>query len=214
MQRNVVVRNNYVRKRDQAYVSITKRGEETEDKDRERRTGWTYNLLHTFHNFFALAPASRMEVTKELLRRCHALKVHPDSPLIVMAPMVRQSELAFRMQCRSHNVPLAYTPMIPASWYARCSESEREQLFQTMATSTTLEEGGEQGEQQPSSSEGPVVAQLCGNEADAMCSVSSLDNHCLYPFPVLTFGSLPPPISFLPAKGSDTPPRYREGRRD
>lgn len=72
----------------------------------------------------------------------------PDAPLFVCAPMVRQSELAFRMLVRGHNVPLAFTPMIPASWFARATKAERANLWQT-ATDTP---------------EGPLVAQICGNQ--------------------------------------------------
>lgn len=108
-----------------------------------------------------------MEATKRLLCRCHEIKRN-SGPLIAMAPMVRQSELAFRMMCRNHNVPLCYTPMIPAGYYARGTDAEREDLFQTTAATTTGE--GEQC----SDGEGPLVAQLCGNSREAMAAAAKL----------------------------------------
>eukprot|EP00668_Euglena_longa_P046152 GGOE01061836.1.p1 GENE.GGOE01061836.1~~GGOE01061836.1.p1 ORF type:complete len:463 (+),score=104.14 GGOE01061836.1:44-1390(+) len=64
---------------------------------------------------------------------------HPDgftffrsigSPKFCVAPMVNQSELAFRMLCRRHGATLAYTPMILAQ---RCASEPRyrEMVFQT-----------------------------------------------------------------------------------
>jgi tRNA-dihydrouridine synthase len=43
------------------------------------------------------------------------------SPRSVCAPMVLQSELAFRMLVRQHGCSLCYTPMIPVGAFLACA---------------------------------------------------------------------------------------------
>eukprot|EP00930_Biecheleria_cincta_P003324 TRINITY_DN104255_c0_g1_i1.p1 TRINITY_DN104255_c0_g1~~TRINITY_DN104255_c0_g1_i1.p1 ORF type:complete len:420 (-),score=70.68 TRINITY_DN104255_c0_g1_i1:74-1333(-) len=45
------------------------------------------------------------------------------NPKYICAPMVRQSELAFRMMVRQHGTCLCYTPMIPVKTFLACPES-------------------------------------------------------------------------------------------
>merc|ERR1719326_2431045 len=52
------------------------------------------------------------------------------SPRWICAPMVRQSELAFRMLVRQHGVDLCYTPMIPADFFCQAPQERRAEIFQ------------------------------------------------------------------------------------
>lgn len=67
------------------------------------------------------------------------------SPKFVIAPMVKQSELAYRMLCRQHNATLCYTQMFHAKQFLT-SEKVREVMFKTHPD------------------EGPLFAQFCGDD--------------------------------------------------
>ncbi|XP_061385309.1 tRNA-dihydrouridine(16/17) synthase [NAD(P)(+)]-like [Danaus plexippus] len=81
-----------------------------------------------------------------------------NSPKYVLAPMVNQSELAFRMLCRKYGVQLAYTPMLHSRIFSTDS-SYRQTSFQTCNEDL------------------PLVAQFCGNEVDTITrAVDYLDS--------------------------------------
>ena len=69
----------------------------------------------------------------------------------VCAPMVRQSDLAFRAMVRRHGVGLAFTPMIKADHWVANSHEERS-VFQTCP------------------SDRPLVAQIAGRCVDSLMS--------------------------------------------
>ena len=50
------------------------------------------------------------------------------SPQFIVAPMVDQSELPFRMLCRRYRSQLCYTPMFHAKQFAE-SEQYRKKMF-------------------------------------------------------------------------------------
>ena len=82
------------------------------------------------------------------------------SPRWVLSPMVGQSELAFRMLCRNHNVQLAYTPMFIASRFVE-SEPYRRAVWQTCPEDR------------------PLVVQFCGNQPDLIVRAGKLvQQHC------------------------------------
>ena len=66
------------------------------------------------------------------------------SPRYVLAPMVNQSELAFRLLCRQYGAQLSYTPMLHAAVFCRDSKYRRDQ-FQAHAADR------------------PLIAQFCGD---------------------------------------------------
>lgn len=50
------------------------------------------------------------------------------SPTYVVAPMVEQSELPFRMLCRRYGATLAYTPMFHSRSFAESAEYRRREF--------------------------------------------------------------------------------------
>ena len=119
----------------------------------------------------ASAHETQVSRARALLELSRSLQHAGDAPLLILAPMVRQvlqltpcllcspfwwcqSELAFRQLVRRHNIHLCYTPMIPAAWFATATREEREEVWQH------------------TDGEGPLVAQLCGNEPDPVCAAA------------------------------------------
>lgn len=82
------------------------------------------------------------------------------SPRRVAAPMVGQSELAFRMLARRYGADLCYTPMFLAKLYATVPEY-RADHFSTCAADR------------------PLIAQLAGHDADTMVRAGLLLQSCV-----------------------------------
>jgi len=70
-------------------------------------------------------------------------------PKHVAAPMVDQSELAFRMMIRKYGVGLAYTPMINSKVFATSSTYRKENFYTAPG-------------------DDPLVAQFCGDDAELL----------------------------------------------
>ncbi|KAI0696890.1 Dus-domain-containing protein [Cerioporus squamosus] len=90
------------------------------------------------------------------------------SPKFVVAPMVDQSELAWRKLSRRYGAQLVYTPMINAKMYAEgVRKPYREQNFDTVHG----EEGGPEDR--------PLIVQFCGNSPDhLLTSAKLLEPYC------------------------------------
>ncbi|RDX44261.1 Dus-domain-containing protein [Lentinus brumalis] len=90
------------------------------------------------------------------------------SPKYVVAPMVDQSELAWRKLSRRYGAQLVYTPMINAKMYAEgIRKPYREQNFDTVHG----EEGGPEDR--------PLIVQFCGNNPDhLLTSAKLLEPYC------------------------------------
>lgn len=77
------------------------------------------------------------------------------SPRFVLSPMVGQSELPFRMLCRSHSAQLAYTPMFIASRFVE-SDAYRRAVWQTCPEDR------------------PLVVQFCGNDPELIVRAAKI----------------------------------------
>ncbi|KAI0776333.1 Dus-domain-containing protein [Trametes elegans] len=90
------------------------------------------------------------------------------SPKYIVAPMVDQSELAWRKLSRRYGAQVVYTPMINAKMFAEgVRKPYREQNFDTVHG----EEGGPEDR--------PLIVQFCANNADQLLtSAKLLEPYC------------------------------------
>ncbi|CCM05964.1 uncharacterized protein FIBRA_08203 [Fibroporia radiculosa] len=90
------------------------------------------------------------------------------SPKYVVAPMVDQSELAWRKLSRKYGAQLVYTPMINAKMFAQDMRRQyREQAFNT----TFGEEGGPEDR--------PLIVQFCANDPEQLLvSARAVEGYC------------------------------------
>jgi len=81
-------------------------------------------------------------------------------PKYVLAPMVDQSELPFRMLCRKYGVTLCYTPMLHSKFFCR-EKKYRKKYWHTCAEDR------------------PLVVQFCGNDPeDLLASAKMIEREC------------------------------------
>jgi len=89
------------------------------------------------------------------------------NPKFVVAPMVDQSELAWRQLSRRYSADLAYTPMINAKMFAPSSKKTYREL---MFCTSHGEEGGSQDR--------PLIVQFCANDTNQLLTAKVVERYC------------------------------------
>ncbi|PFH47217.1 hypothetical protein AMATHDRAFT_6997 [Amanita thiersii Skay4041] len=91
------------------------------------------------------------------------------SPRYIVAPMVDQSELAWRRLSRRYGAQLIYTPMINAKIFVDASsEKIRNQNFDLIS--------GEEGDP---TTDRPLIVQFCANDPEKLLAAAKIvENHC------------------------------------
>ncbi|KAJ7615121.1 dihydrouridine synthase-domain-containing protein [Mycena rosella] len=90
------------------------------------------------------------------------------SPKYIVAPMVDQSELAFRRLCRRYGGQLVYTPMIHAKLFADPNTKYRSQFFDIKS-----------GEEGAPGTDRPLIVQFCANDPEyLLTSAKVVEKHC------------------------------------
>lgn len=85
----------------------------------------------------------------------------PESLSLITAPMVNQSDLPFRLLTRKHGATLAYTQMLSPD--RLINDQEYFEFHRRDLEHSALSDIG-----------GPVVVQLCGNDADEVVKAGRL----------------------------------------
>ncbi|EIW74043.1 Dus-domain-containing protein [Coniophora puteana RWD-64-598 SS2] len=91
------------------------------------------------------------------------------SPKYVVAPMVDQSELAWRVLSRRYGAQLIYTPMINAKIFMAPSKASHRDAFFDIPS----------GEEGSPSLDRPLVVQFCGNDPETLLQAAKVvEDHC------------------------------------
>ncbi|KIY49949.1 Dus-domain-containing protein [Fistulina hepatica ATCC 64428] len=91
---------------------------------------------------------------------------HLGSPKLIVAPMVDQSELAYRILCRRFGAQLAYTPMINSKTFSLANAKFMTRNFDLASN----EEGNPDVDR-------PLIVQFCGNKPEELLASAKLVEH-------------------------------------
>jgi len=89
---------------------------------------------------------------------------------LVVAPMVEQSDLPFRLICRKYGANLAFTPMIHARYFV-VKQSYRKKMWKNVVPTKTR---SVDEDHTCSIMDRPLVAQLCGNNKEILLQAAKL----------------------------------------
>ncbi|KAH6910921.1 Dus-domain-containing protein [Coprinopsis sp. MPI-PUGE-AT-0042] len=98
------------------------------------------------------------------------------SPKYIVAPMVDQSELAYRRLCRQYGAELVYTPMINAKMF---TDPVNKAYRSTAFDIHNGEEGSSSSSGSPASTDRPLFVQFCANDPDQLlASAKVVEPYC------------------------------------
>jgi len=117
-------------------------------------------LCSSFHTPLAKTRATRRMSSSSYIDTLFN-NVPPNYPVPVAAPMVSQSEFAFRELCRIHGTKLTFTQMIHAKNFV-LSEKHRKDNYDFNPALEGLKH------------DAPVIAQLAGNDADVILEAAKM----------------------------------------
>ncbi|PWN41961.1 FMN-linked oxidoreductase [Ceraceosorus guamensis] len=106
------------------------------------------------------------------------------SPKRVVAPMVDQSELAWRVLSRRHGSDLVYTPMINARAWVDAARATAAKSYKEANFNRLLGEEGSNAVKSTAAevkvdTDRPLIVQFCANDADALLSAAKdVEAHC------------------------------------
>lgn len=129
-------------------ISQDKLVECKQESDVPTHKGFAEEKQEERHEYFSPTGVRMAQEPWEFFRRM-------GSPRHVVAPMVDQSELAYRMLCRGFGAQLCYTPMI----HSRCFVEDanyRERIFDTCPEDR------------------PLIVQFCGDNPDTLLAAARL----------------------------------------
>lgn len=102
--------------------------------------------------------APLLPVDRQWIRKLLRKHGRPDQePAIVLAPMVDQSDLPFRMLCRDYGVNLCFTPMVHAKLFMNNLDYRRKFSLQNTPASDR-----------------PLIAQICGSDVETVVATAKL----------------------------------------
>lgn len=136
---------------------------------------WLQKLLHKHAapNNASSIPAADHRFTKNsptMKQRNHRIRAY------VLAPMVDQSDLPFRLQCRRYGTNLAVTPMIHAKLFATTPTYRQKFLPLANASASSVPIASSPPTPTvttiPTISDRPLIAQLCGSNVEHMITTA------------------------------------------
>jgi tRNA-dihydrouridine synthase 1 len=91
---------------------------------------------------------SKLPVDRHWLKKLTESSANNDEPLFVLAPMVDQSDLPFRLLCQRYNTRLSFTPMIHARMFCESKQYRQKFMLKNVAQDR------------------PLIAQVCGGSTE------------------------------------------------
>ena len=93
-----------------------------------------------------------MNKAKEIPKKLHGYDFYNSigAPKYIVAPMVDQSDLPFRLLCKKYGATLGYTPMLHSRLMLETKRAYKEKFFQTCPEDR------------------PFITQFCGNDPEVL----------------------------------------------
>ena len=129
-----------------SYIEMVMDQQDVDPIDRQ----WLKNLLQKHHSSLT---DEQQQTHSKLIAKYPILR---DKALVV-APMVEQSDLPFRILCRKYGANICFTPMIHARFFVK-KKSYREKMFRFARLKQDQ----------------PLIAQICGNNKEILLEAAKM----------------------------------------